>query len=150
MDLSNSQWVRKSEWLLWLSEVFSLFEAESPPVNANYTFSPMFLSCKSSINYMVECSCVPWQVSFTFKNLPETWSMNPNLNGFKLINPREVKRLFTCLQACWEAALLIPCLTNKESWLANPNRAVMLSKRYNSPWGNLKWVGEMLRIEESC
>lgn len=41
--------------------------------------------------------------------------MNLNLDGFKVINAREVTHLFTRLQACQEAALLIPWVTNKES-----------------------------------
>lgn len=40
--------------------------------------------------------------------------MNSNLDGFKLINPREAKRLFTRLQACPEAALLIPWANRSE------------------------------------
>lgn len=101
--------------------------------------------CFSSLNFLGSK-----KLKAHFKNLPEIQRMNLNLGGFKVIDAREVTHLFTRLQACQEAALLIPWVTNKESWLANPNRAVMLSERYNNPWGNLKWVGEMLRIEESC
>lgn len=80
--------------------------------------------------FVVESSCLPYQAPFTFKILPEPeawiliWMV---LTTF--LYPREVKHLFTCLPACLEVALLILWLTNQESWLAKPSKAIMLSKR---------------------
>lgn len=119
------------------SQKFSASEGLSLSISWISTFTTMLFSCRSSIMFVVESSCLPYQASFTFKILPEpeawilTWMV---LTIF--LYPREVKHLFTCLQACLEAALLILWLTNQESWLANPNKAITLGKRHNSPGGN--------------
>ena len=74
--LQFSNEFKKWEQLFWVSKVLSFKEAKSSPINTIHTFSPMFPSCKSSVTYVAERSCIPWRVSFTFKNLPEIQSMN--------------------------------------------------------------------------